>query len=49
MERGHSVNKDMLVEILKEKSLIALEIDRAAVAERAADEALPTDFLNIFI
>ncbi|CAM4635460.1 unnamed protein product [Leuciscus chuanchicus] len=46
VERGYSVNKDMLVENLKERSLIALRLVQDAMAERAVDEALPKDLIQ---
>lgn len=41
LERGYSINKDMLVENLKERSLVALRIVQDAVAEHPLDEVLP--------
>lgn len=40
------MNKDMLVENLKERSLIALRLVQDAMAERAVDEALPKDLIQ---
>lgn len=46
VERGYSVNKDMLVENLKERSLIALRLVQDAMAECAVVEALPKDLIQ---
>ncbi|KAK2832572.1 hypothetical protein Q7C36_016034 [Tachysurus vachellii] len=45
VERGHSINKDMLVENLKERSLVALRMVQDAVAEHPMDEVLPRDLI----
>lgn len=46
VERGYSVNKDMLVESLKERSLIALCLVQDAMSGHAVDEALPKDLIQ---
>ncbi|GAA6108193.1 uncharacterized protein LOC121526132 isoform X4 [Tachysurus ichikawai] len=45
VERGYSINKDMLVENLKERSLVALRMVQDAMAEHLLDEVLPRDLI----
>lgn len=46
VERGYSVNEDMLVENLKERTLVALRLVQDAMAGHAKDEPLPKDLIQ---
>lgn len=46
VEQGYSINKDMLVVNLKERSLVALCMVQDAIAEHPLDEVLPTDLIQ---